>query len=92
MKKDGYVPSLLSNILKKEPPAPGSMDETIIKWTAASVYAGGADTVSKQGFSIPRSSIKQRLDSWNGFELLSGNGSIPRCAAQGTAGVGCRPW
>ncbi|KAJ5750727.1 cytochrome P450 oxidoreductase OrdA-like protein [Penicillium manginii] len=44
MKKDGYVPSLLSNILKKEPPAPGSMDETIIKWTAASVYAGGADT------------------------------------------------
>ncbi|KAJ5387082.1 hypothetical protein N7509_009623 [Penicillium cosmopolitanum] len=44
MKKDGSAPSFLANLLKKEPPTPGSMDETIIKWSAASVYAGGADT------------------------------------------------
>lgn len=89
MKKDGSAPSFLANLLKKEPPIPGSMDETIIKWSAASVYAGGADTVSKQGL-IPGHFIDPSLDSWHGLDLFSCNGFIPRCTMQGTAGVGCR--
>lgn len=91
MKKDGSAPSFLANLLKKEPPTPGSMDETIIKWSAASVYAGGADTVGKHGF-IPGKFIYHSLDSWHDIDLFSGNGSISRCTAQGTTGVGCSSW
>ncbi|OGE54266.1 hypothetical protein PENARI_c006G06548 [Penicillium arizonense] len=40
-----YVPSYLSNLFKTAGyPLPGSEDELIAKWTAASLYTGGADT------------------------------------------------
>ena len=42
-----YKPSYLSNIFNAHGvPQPGSEKETIAKWTAASLYTGGADTVS----------------------------------------------
>jgi hypothetical protein len=41
-----YVPSYLSNWFETAGyPLPGSEDELIAKWTAASLYTGGADTV-----------------------------------------------
>lgn len=46
--EDGkYEPSYLSNLFKTSgyPPA-GSEEETVAKWTAASLYTGGADTVN----------------------------------------------
>lgn len=39
------VPSFLSNLLQKCEVGPGSEEERIIKWSAGSLYAGGADTV-----------------------------------------------
>jgi hypothetical protein len=42
-----YKPSYLSNIFNAHGvPQPGSEKEIIAKWTAASLYTGGADTVS----------------------------------------------
>ncbi|KAJ5555271.1 hypothetical protein N7535_007709 [Penicillium sp. DV-2018c] len=45
MQKGHYQPSYLSNLFKEAGhPAPGTEDELVAKWTAASLYAGGADT------------------------------------------------
>lgn len=40
-----FVPSFLSNLLQNNPVEPGTEEEDIIKWSAGSLYAGGADTV-----------------------------------------------
>lgn len=40
-----FVPSFLSNLLRDNPVEPGTEEEEIIKWSAGSLYAGGADTV-----------------------------------------------
>ncbi|KAJ5113209.1 hypothetical protein N7456_001743 [Penicillium angulare] len=43
--KDGtFSPSFLSEVLQKHPVKPGSKEETILKWSAGSMYAGGSDT------------------------------------------------
>ncbi|OOF97574.1 hypothetical protein ASPCADRAFT_129254 [Aspergillus carbonarius ITEM 5010] len=43
--RDGcFVPSFLSNLLQDGAPEPGSKEENTIKWSAGSLYAGGADT------------------------------------------------
>ncbi|KGO66956.1 Cytochrome P450, E-class, group I [Penicillium expansum] len=39
-----FVPSFLSNLLQNNPVEPGTEEEEIIKWSAGSLYAGGADT------------------------------------------------
>lgn len=46
MENGKFKPSYLSNIFKTcgYPPA-GSEEELVAKWTAASLYTGGADTV-----------------------------------------------
>ncbi|KAJ5628173.1 hypothetical protein N7490_010401 [Penicillium lividum] len=45
MKSDQFEPSYLSNLFKADGyPAAGSEEETVAKWTAASLYTGGADT------------------------------------------------
>lgn len=45
--RDGkYEPSYLSNLFKADGcPASGTEEEIVAKWTAASLYTGGADTV-----------------------------------------------
>lgn len=44
--EDRYQPSYLSNLFKTTGcPPPGSEEEFVAKWSAASLYAGGADTV-----------------------------------------------
>lgn len=42
------APSFLSNLLQKCDVRPGSEEERIIKWSAGSLYAGGADTVREK--------------------------------------------
>lgn len=44
MQSGCFVPSFLSNLLENDPVEPGSEDENILKWSAGSLYAGGADT------------------------------------------------
>ncbi|KAJ5725602.1 uncharacterized protein N7483_006959 [Penicillium malachiteum] len=44
MKTDSFMPSFLSNCLQRNPVAPGSKEEIILKWAAADLYAGGSDT------------------------------------------------
>ncbi|CAI7648233.1 unnamed protein product [Penicillium palitans] len=39
-----FVPSFLSNLLESNPVEPGTEEEELIKWSAGSLYAGGADT------------------------------------------------
>lgn len=47
-----FVPSFLSNLLESNPVEPGTEEEEIIKWSAGSLYAGGADTVRENlGFT-----------------------------------------
>lgn len=48
IKSGDFNPSFLSNQLQIETPIAGSEDETVLKWSAASMYAGGADTVSSK--------------------------------------------
>lgn len=54
-----YKPSYLSNIFETQGvPKPGSEEELIVKWSAASLYTGGADTVSSKTvyiFTFPSS-------------------------------------
>jgi hypothetical protein len=46
MEEGRYEPSYLSNIFKTTGyPAHDSEEELVAKWTAASLYTGGADTV-----------------------------------------------
>jgi hypothetical protein len=45
MKQPGFAASYLSNLLQDKDIAPRSTDEVNIKWSAASLYGGGADTV-----------------------------------------------
>lgn len=46
MKAGNFEPSYLSNLFKADGyPAAGTEEELVAKWTAASLYAGGADTV-----------------------------------------------
>ncbi|KAE8146925.1 cytochrome P450 [Aspergillus avenaceus] len=44
MSQDNFHQSYLSNLLESEDVKPGSEREYVIKWSAASLYAGGADT------------------------------------------------
>ncbi|KAF7591621.1 hypothetical protein BBP40_001260 [Aspergillus hancockii] len=44
MAQGNFHPSYLSNLLGSEDIEPGSEREYVIKWSAASMYAGGADT------------------------------------------------
>jgi hypothetical protein len=46
MQNGCFKQSFLSNLLENNPVEPGSEDENILKWSAGSLYAGGADTVS----------------------------------------------
>ncbi len=46
MQSGCFVPSFLSNLLENVPAERGSEDEKILKWSAGSLYAGVADTVS----------------------------------------------
>lgn len=46
MDRGKYEASYLSNLFEANGyPSPGSEEETIAKWTSASLYTGGADTV-----------------------------------------------
>lgn len=45
MENGKYQPSYLSNLFKTGYPPTGSEEELVAKWTAASLYTGGADTV-----------------------------------------------
>lgn len=41
-------PSIISYYLRSENIQPGSEEEHIVKWATATLYAGGADTVSNK--------------------------------------------
>lgn len=46
MEDDKFEPSYLSNLFKAAGcPRPDSEEELVAKWTAGSLFAGGADTV-----------------------------------------------
>jgi len=69
-----YKPSYLSNIFNTHGvPEPGSEREIVAKWTAASLYTGGADTVSFKEYPPFQCSDtdKTRLcHRWNVFSSL----------------------
>ncbi|KAL4865823.1 hypothetical protein BDV12DRAFT_173973 [Aspergillus spectabilis] len=44
MQRSVFEPSYVSNLLRDNPVTPGSQEETTIRWSAASLYGGGADT------------------------------------------------
>lgn len=46
MARGSYKPSYLSRLLEKDNPQPGSEEELVARWSAASLYGGGSDTVS----------------------------------------------
>ncbi|THC93361.1 hypothetical protein EYZ11_007153 [Aspergillus tanneri] len=45
MNEMNYEPSFTSNLLRSGHVEPGSEEESVIKWSAAGLYAGGAETV-----------------------------------------------
>ncbi|KAE8379019.1 cytochrome P450 [Aspergillus bertholletiae] len=44
IKQQNYVPSYLSSLLEKDHIKPGSEEEIVAKWSAQSLYGGGAET------------------------------------------------
>ncbi|PYH85820.1 cytochrome P450 [Aspergillus uvarum CBS 121591] len=44
MAQPGYAPSYASNLLEGKVLTPGTEEETVIKWSSATLYAAGADT------------------------------------------------
>ncbi|GES60447.1 cytochrome P450 [Aspergillus terreus] len=44
MARGSYKPSYLSRLLEKDNPQPGSEEELVARWSAASLYGGGSDT------------------------------------------------
>ena len=47
MSRNAHAPSFLSGLFEKNGiPEPGSEQETTFKWTATTLFGGGADTVS----------------------------------------------
>ena len=78
MSQGTHHPSYLSSILESEDIEPGSEKEYVTKWSAASIYAGGADTVriiSMQRF--PRVPANRHTDSIHNGMLFSRHGPIP---------------
>ena len=45
LKQQKYVPSYVSRLLEHGRVEPGSEEEIVAKWSAQSLYGGGADTV-----------------------------------------------
>jgi hypothetical protein len=82
MEEGRSKPSYLSNIFKEAGhPAPGSEDELVAKWTAASLYSGGADTVRFPDLLI-LTLAKHFLDCVCDGMLLPRNDLTPRSATQ----------
>ncbi|KAL3458166.1 cytochrome P450 [Aspergillus heterothallicus] len=48
MAQSDYQPSMLSKLLQNEAPEPGSREETMMMWSTAELYIGGADTSASQ--------------------------------------------
>ncbi|KAL4898353.1 cytochrome P450 [Aspergillus ambiguus] len=44
MARGSYIPSYLSRLLEKDNIKPGSEEELVARWSAASLYGGGSDT------------------------------------------------
>ncbi|GMG38018.1 unnamed protein product [Aspergillus oryzae] len=69
MSQGTHHPSYLSSILESEEIEPGSEKEYVTKWSAASIYAGGADTVriiSKQNSTQVQANLQHRqCPSWH---------------------------
>ena len=61
MKSGCFIPSFLSNLLQSHPVEHGTEEENIVKWSAGSLYAGGADTVRKK--SVPSHASEQTNES-----------------------------
>lgn len=76
MKTGHFVPSFLSNLLERNHERPGSVEEKVIKWSAASLYAGGADTVSTKWLRTEHTTNKI-LDRGVNFNFFPCHGSIP---------------
>lgn len=85
MESGRYEASYLSNLFKANGcPSPGSEEETIAKWTSASLYTGGADTVlsSLPGLNSDKAMSYANLATFIDREcdrnVFLGHGSIPR--------------
>jgi hypothetical protein len=77
IKRGSFVPSFLSNLLQDNPVEPGTEDEDIIKWSAGSLYAGGADTVrTKIALKTPRH-IDPIIDCLFHCKFLPRHGPFP---------------
>lgn len=57
MRTGRFVPSFLSNLLESSDLEPGSEEENTVKWSAGSLYAGGADTVRSACLVLIRSDM-----------------------------------
>lgn len=76
IKRGTFVPSFLSNLLEENRVDPGTEDEEIIRWSAGSLYAGGADTVRANTFTKMCQEIYYRLDCLLHCMLLPRHGSV----------------
>lgn len=74
MKENHHAPSYVSTLYEKTGDETTADDEEIIKWTAASMFSAGADTVRLSGlFTHSQKSDKQCLSPWECF-LFSSSG------------------
>ncbi|KAJ5450230.1 uncharacterized protein N7458_006679 [Penicillium daleae] len=80
MQSGCITPSFLSNLLETNPVEPGSEDENILKWSAGSLYAGGADTTvsSLASFFLamalfPEAQLKAQLE----IDMVVGRNQLP---------------
>jgi len=84
MRRDNYSPSYLASLLEGVSDKWTPEKELVAKWTAGSLYTGGADTVRQPShLSLPLLTYLDRISS---IMLLPRHGTLPRRPTQGPRG------
>ena len=84
MRKGNHAPSYLASLLEGASDTWTPEKELVAKWTAGSLYTGGADTVRQP--SHPSQPWLTYLDRVSSIMLLPRHGTLPTCPTQSPRG------
>lgn len=88
MAQGSNVPSIISYYLESENIQPGSEEEHLVKWATATLYGGGADTVSNEWPPTIDylGTLISTIDGIHDDVLLLDDGLISTCTTESTRG------
>lgn len=87
LEQQKHVPSYVSRLLEQGHVEPGSEEEIVAKWSAQSLYGGGAETVHSPAKTLHScTQLTTALECLLVGMLFRGHGAEPGCAEEGPGG------